>query len=507
MAPQPKTGYARNGDVRIAYQVVGDGPFDLVMTPGYVSHLDLWWMVPETTAFLRRLASFSRLILYDKRGTGLSDPAPGLPALEERMEDVHAVLDAVGSERAAMLGISEGGPMSILFAATYPERTRALAIFGSFACYRSDDDYFPELAGRAAENLRHLDDIHDEWGSGRTLELFAPSVELDAVTRRSIGLYERLACSPGMAKALIDAAFHIDVRHILPAVRVPTLVVHRANEIAVPIEFGRYIAKHIPNARFVELPGDEHLPWLGDRDGLLDEIEEFLTGSRHAQPSERALATVLFTDIVASTERAAALGDQRWRALLERHDDLVRREVTAHGGREVKSLGDGFLLAFDGPARAIRCGLGILAEARELGLEVRAGVHTGECEIRGEDLGGMAVHIGARIAGMAAPGELLASSAVRDLVIGSGIGFADRGTHELKGVPGQWQLLAIEGQETATVPVAGTPRDERMPNAEIIRPGDRAVARLAATAPAVGRAVSHVTAFRARRRARGARAS
>jgi class 3 adenylate cyclase len=505
MAPQPKTGYARNGDLRIAYQVVGDGPFDLVVTPGYVSHLDLWWMFPETTAFLRRLASFSRLILYDKRGTGLSDPAPGLPALEERMEDVHAVMDAAGSERAALLGISEGGPMSILFAATYPERTIALALFGTFARYSSEDDYLPDVADRTTAAIAQLEEIHEHWGEGRILELFAPSVAGDPLVRRGIGLFERLAASPGMAQAVVDAASRIDVRHVLPAVRVPTLVVHREQDKAVPLALGRYVAEHIPAARLAVFPGDDHLPWLGDSDRLLEEIEEFLTGTRHVAQSERALATVLFTDIVGSTERAAALGDQRWRALLERHDELVRREVSAHGGREVKSLGDGFLLTFDGPARAIRCALAIVAAVRELGVEIRAGVHTGECEVRGDDLGGMAVHIGARVAAKAGPGEVLVSSAVRDLVIGSGIGFADRGVHELKGVPGDWRLLAIAGEETSTTPVAPSPRDALMPNAEIIRPGDRTMARIAGTAPSVGRAMSHVNSFRARRRrARGA---
>lgn len=475
---RPKTGYARNGDLRIAYQVVGNGPIDLVFTPPYISHVDLWWMIPETTRFVERLASFSRLILYDKRGTGLSDPAPGLPAMEERMEDLHAVLDAVGSERSALFGLSEGAPISMLFAATYPERTLSLVLFGSMARMPSAD-YLPELLPRLDQAVELMTSVNEHWGEGRLIEVFAPDYADNTAVRQSLGLYERLAASPSMAKALLEANMQIDVTHCLSAITTPTLVLHRRDEV-VPVELARDTASRIPGARIVELPGSTHLPWLGDSETVLDRIEEFVTGARSAHQPDRALVTVLFTDIVGSTELAARLGDSRWRALLERHDALVRREVASSGGVVVKSLGDGAFARFDGPARAIRAAQRVVRDApSELGVEIRAGIHTGECEILGDDLGGMAVHLGARISAQAHGGEVLVSAAVRDLVLGSPIGFEDRGTHELKGVPGTWHLLAVTDVGGAAPAPAPSPAYAIAPNATTSTASDRAVARMA----------------------------
>jgi len=502
---QPKTSYAKNGDVNIAYQVVGDGPLDLVFVPGFISHLDLWWSFPETAAFLQRLASFSRLILFDKRGTGLSDPVPGVPTLEERMEDLHAVLDAVGSERAALLGASEGGPMCILFAATYPERTTAMVIYGSTPKFAEVGEMLSEpRRAFLGEVWRKVDSMVDNWGEGRSVDVFAPSLAADEGVRRSFGLFERASASPAMVAALIGALEEIDVTGVLPVIGVPTLVLHRVDDPVVPVEGARYIAEHVPDARCVELDGDDHVPWLGDADALLDAVEQFLTGARQSRQPDRALATVLFTDIVGSTQRASELGDRRWRELLETHDGDVRRQVDVHGGRVIKSLGDGYLATFDGPARALRCGGAVVGDADSLGVEVRAGVHTGECELLGEDVGGMAVHIGARVAAKAGSGEVLVSSAVRDLVVGSGIEFDDRGTHELKGVPGSWTLLAVrDGGAAQRRDAAVPPAPDRLaPNLETARRGDRIALRIARNTPSVGRFVSRVMTRRARRKAR-----
>ena len=501
----PKTSYARNGDVNIAYQVIGDGPLDLLFIPAFVSHLDLYWAAPETAAFFRRLASFSRLILFDKRGTGLSDPGSGVATLEERMEDVRAVLDACGSQQAALFGLSEGGPMSLLFAATYPERTTALITFGSFARLLPAPHYFWERRERASypENLREevermweqnrsfTDAFENHWGEGKVLALYMPSLAGDANAQRMFGMFERAAASPAMVRALYQFNTEIDVTQVLPVIGVPTLVLHRTDDL-IPVAYGRYLAEHVPDARFVELAGNDHMPWLGDSDAVLDEVEHFLTGTRRAAEPDRVLATVLFTDIAGSTERAAELGDDRWRALLENHNELVRRQLAAFSGREVKALGDGFLATFDGPGRAIRCACAIRENVGSLGVDVRAGVHTGECEVIGADIGGMAVHIGARVVARAAPGEVLVSSAVRDLVVGSGIEFADRGTHELKGVPGQWQLLAVaEGRTDGEPTVAAKAvSDPLAPNATLITKGDRAALRLAHRAPGVARLLS-----------------
>jgi class 3 adenylate cyclase len=480
---------------------VGDGPIDLVVVPGFISHVDLWWTIPETTAFIRRLAAFSRLILFDKRGTGLSDPVAGLSTLEDRMEDLHAVLDAAGSERTALLGISEGGPMSVLFAGTYPDRVTSLLLYGTFPTGKRRTGHFtPELDEKAEAKAAELTALVDEhWGEGLAIEWFAPNLAGSPTMRRTWGLFERAAASPGMVAALLKSYREIDVTQLLPTLRVPTLVLHRAEDTAVAVEGARVTADLIPGARYVELAGNDHIPWFGDSDALLDEIEEFLTGTRHLPEPDRALATVLFTDIAGSTERAAAVGDRQWRELLVHHHALVRDQLGAYGGREVKTMGDGFLATFDGPARAIRCASTIADRSSSEGVEIRAGVHTGECELIGEDVGGMAVHIGARVAAHASPGEVLVSSAVKDLVVGSGIDFDDRGRHELKGVPGEWRLLAVADHRQPSPQVAEGPRDNVAPNAEMHRRGDRTMLRLARRAPGAMRLASRAARRRAER--------
>ena len=436
---QPETKYAKSGDVNIAYQVVGDGPLDLVLVPGFASHVEYAWEDPSFARFLRRLASFSRLILFDKRGTGLSDrvSVTELPTLEQRMDDVRAVMDAVGAERAALLGVSEGGPMSTLFAATYPERTTALVLYGAFAG-------LSELQPSPEQMKPFLDAMERNWGQGFGIGLFAPSMAGDESCRQWWARFERLACSPGAAVALLRMNMEIDIRHILPAIRVPTLVLHRAGDRAVSVEQGRYMAEHISGAKYVELPGDDHAPWSGDQDAILGEIEEFLTGVRPGPEPDRVLATVLFTDIVGSTERAVKLGDRRWRDLLDGYYAVARKELGRFRGREVKTMGDGLLATFDGPARGIRCACAVSDAARQIGIETRAGLHTGECEMMGDDVGGIAVHIGARVAAMAGAGQVLVSSTVKDLVAGSGLQFEDRGSHTLKGVADEWRLFAVK---------------------------------------------------------------
>ena len=436
-AMQPETRYAKSGDVNIAYQVVGDGPFDLVLAPPAVTHLEWMRTAPPFVRFLDRLASFSRLILFDKRGTGLSDRVVGVPTLEERMDDVRAVMDATGSHRAALMGFSEGGPLSALFAATYPERTSALVLYGAVARF--------VRRRLSPEQLQvGLDWTERTWGQGKTLPVFAPSVADNPQAKQWWSKLERMGASPGAAAALLRMNIEIDIRHVLPAIRIPTLVLHRTGDRLVPVEEGRHLANHIPGARFVELPGIDHAVVVGDTDSILDEVQEFLTGVRPAPEPDRVLATVLFTDIVGSTEKAAELGDSRWRDLLESYYGLARRELERFRGHEVKTMGDGFLATFDGPARGIRCACAVSDSAAELGLAIRAGLHTGECEMIGEDVGGIAVHIGARVAAQAAAGEVLVSSTVKDLVAGSGLQFEDRGSHTLKGVPEEWRLFAVE---------------------------------------------------------------
>jgi len=440
----PQTRYARSGEVNIAYQVVGDGPFDLVFVPGFVSHMDLQWADPRIARFLEKLASFSRLIMFDKRGTGLSDPVASPAPLEDRMDDVRAVMDPAGSQRAALLGLSEGGPMSVMFATTYPERTRALILCGTFATGTLDPEDHP-AGQRWVEEFQRVQGTLEHWGEGYTLGIFAPSAdsERDRIGR---GVFERSAASPHMARTLIEMVAQTDVRDLLPSVRVPTLVLHRGEEF-IPVEGARYMAERIPGARLVVLPGRDHIPFYGDADGYAEEIEEFLTGARHAPVSDRVLTTVMFTDIVGSTERAAALGDARWRELVGRHDELTRAELERHRGREIKTMGDGFLATFDGPARGIRCARAIADKVRALNLELRAGLHTGECELIGEDIRGMAVNIAARVGAIAGADEVVVSSTVKDLVVGSGICFVERGRQQLKGVPGEWQLFSVDQVE------------------------------------------------------------
>jgi pimeloyl-ACP methyl ester carboxylesterase len=435
---RPVVRYARSGDVNVAYQVTGEGPRDLVLVAGFISHLDLDWDEPRSAYFLRRLASFSRLIRFDKRGTGLSDRPGGLPDLETRMDDVRAVLDAVGSERTALLGYSEGGPMAMLFAATYPQRTTALVLYGTYAKRRDPDDDYP-WAATWAERQAYAREVERMWESDADVSRMSPGA--DEALARWWAVRARAAASPGAARDLILMNSQIDVRALLPSIRVPTLVLHRSGDHDSRPEEGRYIAERIPGARFVELPGTEHLPWV-DADQVLDEVEEFLTGARRVPEPNRVLATVLFTDIVGSTERAAALGDRAWLTLREAHHAAVRRLLERYRGNEVETAGDSFLATFDGPARAIRCAREIADAVRELGLDVRAGVHTGECELVDGKVGGIAVHVGARVAAQARAGEVLVSGTVRDLVAGSGIVFEDRGAASLKGVPGEWHLYA-----------------------------------------------------------------
>ena len=442
----PETLYARSGEVNIAYQVLGVGELDLVYVPGWVSNVEYVWTYPPFEHFLRRLATFSRLILFDKRGTGLSDAVPldRLPTLEQRMDDVRAVLDAVGSEQAALFGHSEGGNMCMLFAATYPERVQALVLLSVYAKRLRSDDYpwapTPEARETEARALeeRGWADVDPGY--------YAPSRRDDRDFDRWLRGWLRNGASPRAAAALLRMNTQIDVRHVLSTIGVPTLLLNRTDDRDVNVEEGRYIAAQIPGARFVELPGDEHVIAAGEVDRLVDEIEEFLTGSRPSPEADRVLTTVLFTDIVGSTDRAVSLGDRKWSDVLERHHALVRAELGRHRGREIDTAGDGFLATFDGPARAVRCACAIRDAVRGVGLQVRAGVHTGEVQLRGDGIAGVAVHAGARIASLAGPGEVLVSRTVTDLTAGSGLVFEPRGEHDLKGVPGPWQVYAVASE-------------------------------------------------------------
>jgi pimeloyl-ACP methyl ester carboxylesterase len=442
MSPPP-TRYAKSDDVSIAYQVIGDGPIDLVLVQGFATHLDMQWEAPPLARFFERLASFSRLVLFDKRGTGLSDPVSIVPTLEQRVDDVRAVLDACGSERAALFGVSEGGPMSVMFAAAHPARVSALVLHGAMGRTTEAPDY-PWASPADALRESSAQFIAPYWGRDArgTVELFAPSLADDPQSVAFSERMERSAASPAMVQKIFEMFLDIDVRAILPAINVPTLVLHRRGDRVVNWRAGRELASQIPGARYVELPGIDHVPWAGDADAVLGEIEEFLTGTRSVPEADRVLATVMFTDLVGSTERAAAVGDARWRALLAEHQASVRRELMRFRGQEVKTLGDGFLATFDGPARAIRCAHAMTADAPSLGLEVRVGIHTGEVELIGHDVGGIAVHIAARIADLATPGEVLVSSTTKDLVAGSGLRFADRGARQMKGIADEWRLFA-----------------------------------------------------------------
>ncbi|HEX9533055.1 MAG TPA: adenylate/guanylate cyclase domain-containing protein [bacterium] len=446
MSDVPKTQYAKSGGVSIAYHVIGAGPPDLVYVPGWLSNVEMMWENPLLARFLRRLGSFSRLIVFDKRGTGLSDRVAELPTLEERMDDVRAVMDAVGSSRAALFGHSEGAAMCILFAATYPERTLALTTYGAFAKRLRSDDY--PWAATLQERLRGAEELERHWGEPKIADLayYAPSLGDDANFQDWLDTYFRRSASPKAAADLLRMNSYADVRDVLPSVRVPTLVLQAVGDRDVQAAEGRYMAAHISGARYVEFPSGDHLFWASHQDEILAEIQEFLTGVRPPPEHDRTLATVLFTDIAESTKKAAALGDRRWRDLLESHHALVRAEVSRHRGVEQDTAGDGFYATFDGPARAVRCALAVRSGVRRLALEIRAGVHTGECEVVAGKMGGIAAIIGARVRDLASPGEVLATGTVHDLVFGSGLTFAERPPQVLKGVPGAWRLFEVTSE-------------------------------------------------------------
>jgi pimeloyl-ACP methyl ester carboxylesterase len=437
-----QTKYAKSGDVHIAYQIVGDGPIDLVIVPGWASNVEGWWELPLAAAFYERLASFCRLIIFDKRGTGVSDQVPihELPTLEQRMDDVRAVMDAAGFKRAVLFGYSEGGPTSLLFAATYRERTTALILHGTFAKMEWDDCFGASLA----DNPRELEAmIEERWADGFPgLDVWAPTFADSAQNRQAFALFMRSAASPAAAVGLIRMNWQIDVRPILPAIHVPTLILHRRAERAIGVKHARYLADHIPDAKYVEMPGVDHLLFAGDHEAIAATVEEFLTGSRRAHQRNRILATVLLAEIVDSTKRAAELGDRRWRSLVKRHQALLRKELSRFRGRE--AAGDRYLAAFDGPIRALRCALSLRDGSRQLGLEIRAGVHTAECELKGDRLDGIAVSIAAQVLARARPGEIWTSSTTKNLIAGSGIEFRDQGLYVLEDLPGQWPLFTVE---------------------------------------------------------------
>ena len=506
----PETSYAPCGDLSLAYQVFGDGPVELVIVGPFVSHIELAWTLPQFKAFVEQLATFCRVALFDKAGVGLSDPAPKVRTLEDRAAEIEAVMDAVGFGQAVVAGLSDGGPAAMMFAATRPERTRALILAGTvpywgFAGWDDMDRDPAELRARflaelgedytpSIEQLARFQEggraVRSQWGSGAAASISVPSVR----SIRQLAMCERMSASPGMARASFEAAFLLDVRPILPTLTAPTLVIHAREDHAAPVQGGRYLADHIPGARYLEVEGVDHAPFLTEPDKILTEIEEFLTGSRAAPaPTHRALRTVLFTDIVASTQHAAATGDQRWRAILHRFGEITAELTQGFGGTVVKSTGDGHLMTFDGPTQAIRCAEAFRADAETLGIEIRAGIHTGECELLDNDIGGIAVHIAARILGEASAGEILVSRTVRDLVVGSGTGFQDRGNVELRGVPGTWQLLAVDRHGpragSAEAELASTPT----PGARTtMRRSDRAVEVMARRTPWILRGVARL---------------
>ncbi|MHC2246965.1 adenylate/guanylate cyclase domain-containing protein [Bradyrhizobium elkanii] len=435
----PETHYAQSADASIAYQVMGDGPVDIILVPGLFSHIEFMHEMPGYTAVLRRLSRFVRVVTFDKRGQGLSDRMTGAPSLEQRMDDVRAIMDAISSTKAVLFGFSEGCPMSVLFAATYPDRVSHLVLLGSFA--RSKD--------RLPDDVWQLrcDEIVRNWGSGDTVKTVAPSQATNAEVIAQIAKFERLSSSPGALRTLLVLNRAIDVTTILPMLQTPTLVLHRIGDARVPVALGRAVARSIPAAKYVEYPGCDHYYWVGETEAMLGDVEEFVTGHRDGGDAEldRVLATVLFTDIVDSTRSAAVMGDHRWRRLLDDHDQLAQQMVGRHRGHLVKSTGDGILATFDGPGRAVRCALAFGSAARQIGLPVRAGLHTGEIEVRGADIGGIAVHAAARVMSQCGSNEVLVSRVVTDLVAGAGLKFAERGAFELKGLPGTWELFAASG--------------------------------------------------------------
>ena len=511
-----ETSYASCGDLSLAYQVFGDGPVELVFVGTFVSHVELTWAMPEFKAFFDKLSTFCRVLVFDKAGIGLSDPVPHVRTLDDRAAEIEAVMDAVGFGQAVLFGMGEGGPQVIVFAAKRPERTRALVLAGTypFTSQGWDDiDRDPaELRARSlaelgedyaasTEQLARLQEfgraVRWAWGSGAALSIGLPSVR----SIRQLATLERMSASPGMARATLEANSRIDVRPLLPTITAPTLVIHAREDPGVPVQCGRYFADHIPGARWLEVDGVDSLPWLTEPDTILTGIEEFLTGS-HAAPSQshRALRTVLFTDIVASTAHAAATGDQRWRAVLQRFHEITADLTNRFGGTVVSSTGDGHLATFDGPTQAIRCAEALRADAETLGIEIRAGIHTGECELLGTDIGGIAVHIAARILGQAGAGDILVSRTVRDLVVGSGTGFEDRGSVELRGVPGSWQLLAVDrhgaraGSPEAQLASTPTPGPRTA-----MRRSDRAVEMMARRAPWILRGMARLAPATTRR--------
>ena len=436
---QPDTRYARSGDLHIAYQVFGAGSVDLVLVPGFISNLEETWDNPSAARWLQRLGRFARVIAFDKRGTGLSDRVGSAPSLDERMDDARAVMDAAHSERAVLLGISEGGSLAALFAASHPDRCASLILYGAFARFAS----WYATEEKLAAFYRY---VGEKWGTGESVWKYAPSKVDDPGFKKIWARHERVGATPAAAIALMRMNQEIDISGVLSAIRVPTLVIHRTDDIAVSVEGGRFLAQHIPQARLAEFPGADHLPYIGENtDDITDEIEEFVTGSRHVVEADRILTTVMLTDIVDSTKRASELGDRRWRALLDQHDDLVRQEITRLRGREVKGLGDGVLATFDGPARGVRCAAAIVQGVRSLDLQIRCGLHTGEIELNGQDIAGIAVHIAARIAAQAQGGQVLVSSTVRDLVAGSGLRFVDEGARSLKGIPDEVRVFSVAG--------------------------------------------------------------
>lgn len=439
MLKSPTVKYAQSGDVDIAYQVIGDGPVDLVFMLGFVSNLEVIWEYPSYARVLQRLASFSRLILFDKRGTGLSDRRFGVPILEQRSDDIRAILEVVGSQQAAIFGFSEGGPMSLLFAAAHPERVSALILWGARAW---NTEYRPEaqIAGKEPELLKAM---RQEWGEPWAINGMAPSLADDAFFREWWAKYLRQGASPQEAYAVIQLYDEFDVRDILSTIHVPAMVLHRRNDRVVGVENGRYLAKEIPEAKYIELKGSDHLWWVGDTSWLGD-VEEFLTGIRPSKQPNRVLATVLFTDIVNSTQNALKRGDHQWRTILERHHHISEREITRFQGRAIKNTGDGFLATFDGPSRAIQCAQALREQVKRLGIEIRAGLHTGEIELIGDDVGGIAVHIAARVLSKAADDEVWVSRTVKDLVTGSGFRFREQGLFQLKGIPDEWPLFVVE---------------------------------------------------------------
>lgn len=436
----PSIEYAHTEDgVNIAYDVRGQGPFDLIWVPGFVSHLDAYAGEPGLERFFDRMGSFSRLIRFDKRGTGLSDRL-GEQHLQQWADDMLAVMNAVGSQRGALFAISGGGPLAILFAATHPERVSHLVIYASGARYAKSDDY--PWGWTAQEGYANLAALENEWGK-MPVDPWAPSVKDDARAQQAFFQWQRLSASPAAARSIVSTLGETDVRHALRAISVPTLVIHNRGDQIVPVEHGRYMAEHIPGAKYVELPGNDHFPYFEHPDLILDEIEEFLTGVRPAPETDRVFATVLFTDIVGSTEENVTRGDRQWGGLIELHDAAMKREVERFRGRQIKQTGDGVLATFDGPSRAIQCALSMVKEAHKLGIEIRVGLHSGEIEILGEDVRGLTVNIASRVTGLAKAGEVLASRTVRDIVAGSGISFQDMGTHVLKGVPEEWRIYSV----------------------------------------------------------------